>query len=41
MGWDGSDEKNIAICSDGNKYKNINKTKKVKKTRETKTQITA
>ena len=33
--------KDLAICSDGNKYKNINKTKKVKKLEKTKTQITA
>lgn len=33
--------KDLAICSNGNTYKNINKTQKVKKTRKTKTQVTA
>lgn len=33
--------KDLAICSDGNTYKNINKTYKVKKLEKTKTQVTA
>ena len=33
--------KDLAICSDGNKYQNINKTQKNKEIREKKTQVTA
>ena len=33
--------KDLAVCSDAVKYKNINKSQKVKKSRKTETQITA
>ena len=33
--------KDLAVCSDGNTYKNINKTQKIKKLEKKKTQVTA